>query len=136
MTYCKSSSYCLTLPLILIDLTHWNISTIWRSSCIIFLIKLSDNLNQMNQMYSTNCDQLIACLISTKSHCLSPDAVKHSIILRETRDIWRLMHPFINMFWHNGWPLFYCDKSQINHDITQLYMLPFPLHGGDGIVLI
>ena len=38
--------------------------------------------------------------------------------------------------WHNGNQGFCCDKSQINHDITQPYMLPHPLHAADGLVLM
>ena len=37
---------------------------------------------------------------------------------------------------HNGNRVFCCYKSQINHDIMQLYMQMCPLHAADGLVLM
>ena len=86
--------------------------------------------------YSTNCDQLTCTpwLRSLPSRGPSPDAVKHSLILQENRDIWRRLHPFSYHVWHNGTHLFCCDTLQINCDIMQPYMLPHPLHAGGGLL--
>ena len=91
---------------------------------------------QCSIFYSTNCDQLTPWLHSTESYCLHSDAVKHSLILWENRDILRHLHPFTAMFWHNGPPLLCCTKLKINCDIMHPCLLLCPRHAGDSLVLI
>ena len=73
--------------------------------------------------YSTNCDQLTHWLCSTEPNCLHPDEIKHNHILRENRDIWSCLLPFMAMFGYNGLPLFCCDFLHENCDIKQLCAL-------------
>ena len=85
--------------------------------------------------YSTSCGQLTPWFCPTESQCPSPDAVERSLIYGKIEPFEAVcVHPATML--HNGNTLFCYDKSQINCNIMQPYLLLCPQHAGDGLVLM